>query len=262
MNDDERFLKDWLDDDAPDLSGVRTDADQIMARLPETKQRSRWWPLLPARRTQPRSSSDDSPLTINGRTRTMFSPVKAITAGALIFAIGGAFLIAQPFSQHPTEPGAETEAVAPTWVTGNVKRPQSCSNPPSEVALDVIRQHNVGCSPSAWTSSDPRFTGEVSRWWNEDSYLTNVGTISIKMDAVYLRNEGGDWTCSASDLLRGSGYGSEEATGTTYTCIGAGGYEGLSALLASEQDLNFSEEFVGLIFSGDFSPLPEPAAVE
>ena len=48
MNDDERFLKDWLDDDAPDPAGGRKDADQIMARLPETKQRSRWWPLLPA----------------------------------------------------------------------------------------------------------------------------------------------------------------------------------------------------------------------
>ena len=256
MNDDERFLKDWLDDDAPDPAAAHLDADQVMARLPQTKQRSRWWPLLPARRTQPRSSTDGPPPTIHGRTRSMFSPVKAISAGALVFAIGGAFLIAQPFQQPTADLGAETETSGATWITGSVKRAPGCSTPPSEVTLEVIRSRDVTCSPQAWTSSDPRFTGEVSRWWNEDAWLTNEGTITVSADAAYVQNDDGGWTCSASELLKGM----QELTETTYSCIGTEGYEGLSAVLVSEQGANFSEEFFGLIFPGDAPPLPGPAS--
>ena len=52
----------------------------------------------------------------------MLSPVKAITAGALVFALGGVMLIAQPFGQQGSVPGAETdtEAEAPAWVTGTL----------------------------------------------------------------------------------------------------------------------------------------------
>jgi hypothetical protein len=194
----------------------------------------------------------------------MFSPVKAITAGALVFALGGVLLIAQPFDQQSAVPGAETEAIAPTWVTGTVGRAPSCSSDPDVMDGDVLRSRNIECSPQTWTSSDPRLTGEVSRRWNEDTHRTDEGTISVSMDAAYLRNEGGGWACSASQLLKGSGSSSEEVTGTTHTCIGDGGYEGLSALLASEQGPgpSYSSEFVGLIFSGDFPPLPEAPAVE
>ena len=51
----------------------------------------------------------------------MFSPVKAITAGALVFALGGVLLIAQPFDQQGgSVPGAATDAdiVPPVEVTG------------------------------------------------------------------------------------------------------------------------------------------------
>ena len=34
----------------------------------------------------------------------MFSPAKAITAGALVFAIGGVMLMAQPFHQQGSVP--------------------------------------------------------------------------------------------------------------------------------------------------------------
>jgi hypothetical protein len=39
----------------------------------------------------------------------MFSPANAITAGALVFAIGGVMLIAQPFEQQGSVPGAATD---------------------------------------------------------------------------------------------------------------------------------------------------------
>ena len=197
----------------------------------------------------------------------MFSPVKAITAGALVFAIGGVFLIAQPFDQQGTSvPGAETEAIAPTWVTGTVQVASSCSGPDSiEVDGDVRHEWVIECSPQTWTSSDPRLTGEVSRRWNEDVFQTDEGSITVAMDAAYLRNDDGGWACSNSSLLRGSGMSSEDVTGETFThtCIGDGGYAGLSAILVLDQaGAGNSEGIVGLIFSGDFPPLPEPPSVE
>jgi hypothetical protein len=261
MNDDERFLKDWLDDDAPDSTGARKDADQIMARLPETKQRSRWWPLLPARRSSPRPSVDGQPPSISGRTRTMFSPVKAIAAGALIFALGGVLLVAQPFDQQSDVPGAEPETIAPTWVTGTVEFAPSCSDPDAEVTLAVIKYRNYECSPQTYTTSDPRLTGEVALRWNEDVYRTDEGAIAVGTAEAYVRNDGGGWACSSSSLSKGGGLFGEAVTGTTDSCVGEGGYEGLSALLVFDGQAG-PKSLEGVIFSGDFPPPPGPPAVE
>ena len=193
----------------------------------------------------------------------MLSPVKAITAGAIVFALGGAFLIAQPFDQQSIVPGADAEDVVATWVTGDVRYASSCSGPDTEMDGDVRRDRNYECSPQTWTASDPRLTGEVSRRWNEDVYRTeDEGYVSVNMGAAYLRNEGGGWACSASNLFKGSGLFPQELTGETFACTGEDGYEGLSAILVNEQGGRNAEEFVGLIFSGDFPPLPEPPAAE
>jgi len=266
-------LHDWLDETVGETPDPIEGTQQVMSQIEETPQAGRWLPFPLFRRKAHAATTKYQPgpipvtnahsPTVLGRTQSMFSPVNAIAAGALVFAIGGAFLIAQPFDQQGgSVPGAETEDVAATWVTGTVERAPSCSGSEIEADVGVIRSRNVECSPQTWTSSDPRLTGEVSRWWNEDTYLTDEGSITVSMDAAYLRNEGGGWACSASDLAKGVGSTSGEVTGTTHTCIGDGGYEGLSALLASEQGLNYSEEFVGLIFSGDFPPLPGPPAAE
>jgi hypothetical protein len=251
-------------------------ARQVAARLPHVGQRGRWWPLPSFRRlptTDQTTAYQPSPIpasnshtpTVIGRTTSMLSPVKAITAGAIVFAIGGAFLIAQPFQQQSSVPGAEAEAAAPTWVTGTVQPAQSCSDWTSVVEIDVIRSRNFECGPQTWTSSDPRLTGEVARRWSEDTYRIGdgAGSKTVSLDAAYLRNEGGGWACSAIDLLDGGSVRSSIAlTGTALTCIGNGGYEGLSAILASEYGSGYSEEFVGLIFPGDFPPLPEAPAAE
>ena len=248
-----------------------------MAQVRETKQvHRRWW--LPSWRRKAVHSPDIAQTTdyqpsripatnghtptIIGRTQSMLSPVKAITAGALVFALGGVLLIAQPFDQRSSVPGAESVDVAPTWVTGDILAALSCSADPDVMDGDVRRSRNVECNPQAWTSSDSRLTGRVARRWNDDVYQTDEGSISVSMGAAFLRNEGGGWVCSDSSLLRGFGKSSEAVTGTTFTCIGDGGYEGLSAILVSEYTVGFAEEFVGLIFSGDFPPLPEAPAVE
>ena len=251
-------------------------ARQVAARLPHIGQRSRWWPLPSSRRpptTDQTTAYDPTPIpahgghtpTVIGRTTSMLSPVKAITAGAIVFAIGAAFLITQPFQQQSSVPAAEADAVAPTWVTGTVQPGGSCSDGTSVVEIDVIRSRNFECGPQTWTSSDPRLTGEVARRWSEDTYRMDDGSGSktVSLDAAYLRNEGGGWACSAIDLLDGASVRSGIAlTGTARTCIGNGGYEGLSAILASEYGPGYSEEFVGLIFPGDFPPLPEAPAAE
>lgn len=76
------------------------------------------------------------------------------------------------------------------------------------------------------------------------------------------RNEGGGWACAASYLANGFGMNAVVQTGTTFACVGEDGYEGLSAILVLEAAEGFSETVVGLIFSGDLPPLPEPPPAE
>jgi hypothetical protein len=210
----------------------------------------------------------------------MFSPVKAITAGALVFAIGGAFLIAQPFGQQgSTVPGAETdtEAVAPTWVTGTIKyasggtiaHGSDCTEPTSEVDGAVRHERGYVCEPQTWTTSDPRLTGEAAALWNADVYepdadvfkahpLTNVSVITA---AYNLRNEAGGWACHSTSLAHGYGFVPQRDAGETAMCVGDGEYDGLSAILVIDGPAG-PLSIEGLIFSGDFPPVPErPAAV-
>jgi hypothetical protein len=109
---DERFwalLGTWLKDTATSPPDPQQTARKVAERLPQTPQvRRRWW--LPSLRREPahltaskeRTEYQPTPIpatnghsaTVTGRTQSMFSPVKAITAGALVFALGGVLLIA------------------------------------------------------------------------------------------------------------------------------------------------------------------------
>ena len=282
MNDEQMqsVLDEWFEDTDPQPPNARSTATNVMARVPQTRQRGRWLPFRLFRpKAQTPTATDTSEYqpspfpasnghtpTVIGRTQSMLSPVKAITAGAIVFAVGGAFLIAQPFGQQGDVPGAEAEEVAATWVTGNIQAAPSCSDGDIEGDIDVIRSRNIECSPLAWTSSDPRLTGDVSRRWSEDTYRMDdgSGSKSVSVDASYLRNEGGGWTCVNRSLLDGSGLSAIAVTTPvfTHTCFGDGGYDGLSAILVLEPTVGFNQEFVGLIFPGDFPPVPEPPASE
>jgi hypothetical protein len=270
-------VREWMKRTDAEPPDAQQSARQVMSRLPEVRQRSRWWPFPVRYRTPKAPTTTDTsqyePIsipatnghtpTVIGRTQIMFSPVKAITAGAIVAALGSAFLIAQPFDQQGTAPGAETEAVAPMWVTGSMQHVEgSCSETGSSNDGGFSR-HSYECT-FAWTSSDPRLTGDVSRPWNEHTYQTDEGPITVGMDASFLRNEGGDWACSFGFLVKGSDPMTQEilSDSSTHTCVGSGGYEGLSAVLVSEPSEEFSEEFVGLIFSGDFPPVPEAPVAE
>ena len=252
----------------PDSNGSAHEVASRLTQVAQVKRRRRLPTWLTRTTHQPSlipATNGHTP-TVIGRTQSMLSPVKAITAGALVFALGGMFLIAQPFDQPGDVPGAEAEEVAATWVTGNIQAAPSCSDGDYEVDIGVIRSRNIECRPQAWTSSDPRLTGDVSRRWSEDTYRMDdgSGSKSVSVDASYLRNEGGGWTCVNRSLFDGSGPSAIAVTTPVYThtCIGDGGYDGLSAILVLEPTVGYNEEFVGLIFPGDFPPVPEPPAAE
>ena len=97
--------------------------------------------------------------------------------------------------------------------------------------------------------------------WNEDVYQTDNGAVAVNMTADYLTNDEGGWACTSTNLYEGSGLFPTQLTGKTATCIGQGGYEGLSAILV-EDESDDSHPFVGLIFSGGVPPLPEAPAPE
>ena len=242
-------VREWMKRTDAEPPDAQQSARIVMSRLPGVRQHSRWWPF-PVRYRTPNVPTTDStteyqptPIsaanghtpTVIGRTRSMLSPVKAITAGAIVAALGGVLLIAQPFERQGNAPGALTGGKAPTWVTGSMQHVDGSCSETGSSNDGAISRHSYECS-FTWTSSDPRLTGDVSRPWNEDSYQTDEGPISVGMDAAFLRNEGGDWACSATYLVKGSDPMTQEALtdSSTFTCVGSGGYEGLSAVLVTQ----------------------------
>jgi hypothetical protein len=97
----------------------------------------RWWP------------SGQTP-TVIGRTQPMFSPATAIIAGALVLGLGGVMLIAQPFDQRTSPPGAATDTApeAPVEFTG-----VGC--------LDISSTMSIVNDDGAWVSRRYRSTGTL-----------------------------------------------------------------------------------------------------
>src|SRR5688572_7328945 len=81
----------------------------ITSAIPSPRRRFHSWFHSTDARTVPVPATNGHTPTVRGRTQLMFSPAKAITAGALV--IGGALLIAQPFQQESVVPSAATDPV-------------------------------------------------------------------------------------------------------------------------------------------------------
>jgi hypothetical protein len=199
----------------------------------------------------------------------MFSPAKAMTAGALIFAIGGVLLIAQPFDQQGGGvPGAETDTdnTPASLVTGEMGWASSCTSPTIEVDGDVTRTLDRLCAPQTWTADDPRLSGEAVSTWNTYTYVVDGKQKSVLADAYFLRNEHGGWACRSHLLVDGSGTGGSWEGLETVMCEGEGEYEGLSAIIDFDEPVsrgaNKAQPMVGLIFPGDAPPHPAPPAAE
>jgi TRAP-type C4-dicarboxylate transport system substrate-binding protein len=134
MNDDQLLheVASWLVDGDPTPPDARESVRRAMARTPRVRQRGRWWPLPIIGRSggpptmdqttdlwpRPIPATNGHTATVIGRTQTMFSPAKAITAAVLVVGIGGALLIIQPFHQEGSSaPGAATDAGTPLALT-------------------------------------------------------------------------------------------------------------------------------------------------
>ncbi len=240
-------------------------------RFDEVAQRRRPAPSLDPILTQasrkrplPRWLADlkEPPMRFRSRV-AVGSPTRRLTMGLALAALSVLALAGIVIAGASPAPSPMPIApVPPTWITGTVLRASSCSGSETSIDPGVRHEWNTECSPQTWTSSDPRLTGPVARRWNEDIYETDAGTYTVSMDAAYLQNDGGSWACTDSRLLEGSGSGSTAVTGGNFTCVGEGGYAGLSAIVVLEPSVGFNEDLVGLIFSGELPPMPGPPAAK
>jgi len=190
----------------------------------------------------------------------MFSPAKAITAGALVFAIGGVLFIAQPFEQQgSTVPGAAADAAsaAPVeftakWAFGPSVRPQT-----SEFVDGVWMTGGGAWRPGVITeASDPRLQGTLSIASNNDRYA--AAGVTVWHYAFRIENDEGAWQQMPSiDLNTGNG----DSNTTTGVLVGEGGYAGLIAVFDNHA-VNSSWTLHGYIIDGELPPAPEPYVTE
>ena len=221
----------WFEDTDPQPPNAQRIASRVLADVPQTRQRGRWLPFRLFRPKPPTPTATDTteyqpnPIpatngqtpTVIGRTSSMLSPVKAITAGAIVFALGGAFLISQPFDQQlATVPAAETDnGRAPTIaVTGTA------------TMMEGPRQRE------SWETTDPRLNG-ISIL--EIEYLTPDNTIpGYLMFGRTLETDEGTWrqlpVPTARLPLEGPDGTREWTRVFDMVLIGEGEYEGLAFL--------------------------------
>jgi len=259
-------VKEWLKGTRRSPYTAQQTVGQVMKRLPETGQgrHHRWvfpwrrdsstsapWVAAPDLKPSPIPAPNGHAPTVTGRTQSMFSPAKAITAGALVFAIGGAFLIAQPFDQQGGDvpgaatddpPGGEAAALVSGRFVSSDNDFESSDTFPFEQTVRQRGRENTGRSEM----SDERLSGDVTVTDNGDFYLPDWedilwGTISIV-------NDEGTWDgrlVGTSDVL---GVGSKY-----YELVGSGAYEGLSAVVF-ETEASDELHWGGVIFPGELPP--------
>ena len=247
---DERFLKDWLQDTSDTDSEPQAAADKVMAVVPHARQRNRWWPLLPGRRRTP---NDDEAPTITWRTKFMLSPIKAITAGALVFALGGAFLIAQPFDGQPSSgpPAAELDVSTATSVSGTIVESTSSIDTDGtyEVQDGVIQRKGIHYT-NLWETSDSRLSGTAT--YDADWIRFPQSDFQVEAATHVLQNADGRW------VGQGSALAVPRATNTDIAILrGEGAYEGLTAYVAMDWTVQ-PPTIAAAIFPGVMPEAPEP----
>ena len=228
----------------------REAARRVATRLPHVRQRSRWlpFPVLPRNRSAPTTPdkdeyspvpiSDEQAPTIIGRTRTMISPVKAIAAGALVFAIAGVMLVGQPFERQPSVPGAQSDAVIGEFVTIESTEELSAFEYDAD-GNEIIRMTKE--------ANDPRLSGTWTEVWG-----CRGEPVELCVASVLIENEGGSW------LGRADGFGGPPAGFYDFTVLeGQGDYAGLTAIRQVTFRPDQGDTEVLAIYEGELPPLPE-----
>ena len=265
MNDQQMqsLLDAWFEDTDPAPPDTRRTAVEVMARVPQTRQRGRWLPFpLYRRKAQTATATDTtdyrpSPIpatnghapTVIGRTQTMFSPAKAITAGALVFAIGGAFLIAQPFDQQAeTAPAAEVGDYAePVKFTLVLTPGAPTVSPTCEVIRGMTACRGIVSSIPISEVSDPRLAGVMTAVSDYNQWPLQPWLITT---TLRISNDDGAWQGSFIGTYDGSQFGR-----ASVVLVGERAYEGLYAWM-DMSDFPFGAN--GVIYG---APPPDAPAV-
>ena len=170
----------------------------------------------------------------------MISPLKAITAGVFIFAIGGAVLLAEPFDQQGSVPGAPSEDAHVEFVT--------------EESVEELSAYEYDASGNeiirmAVEASDPRLSGAWTEVWGCRGAPVEVCVASVRVE-----NEGGTW------LGTHEGYRREGIDNLAPTILeGQDGYAGLTAVLdyAQHHGASVGKGIAGDGYIVDFE-MPDP----
>ena len=261
MNDEQMqpLLEVWLHDRDEAPRDPNGGIARVTVRLPEVRQRGRWWPLPAFQRNPKAPTATDAtdyqpspvPATnghatiVIGRTQTMLSPVKAITAGALVFAIGGVLLIAQPFDQRGSVPGAEQGAELAPPVVVTITESDGTDEP--EVCTGDAPAICTWGGSDQWSATDPRLSGTATLRATEYFWEGPPGG-STEAYAIEVVNDKGVWVGTGRATV------AREFGGLNmYTLNGEGAYEGLSAVLTQPDD----NIIKAVIIDGGLPPFPE-----
>lgn len=188
----------------------------------------------------------------------MFSATKLVGLAAIV-ALVGALTIALPANQ-PVEPGGSAASpTAPPEMT-------PFSGTMGVLSIDesgdrVEHDWGLGMMDQQWTFvhefDDERLNGRGRSRVNDHQIDGQRG--GPKSFTLYIENDGGSWvgTGRAYNGVNGGGWHHQ----TVLT--GQGGYEGLTAILAADQEYQADTLDVhGVVFTGGLPPLPEPAPTE
>jgi hypothetical protein len=182
----------------------------------------------------------------------MFSPAKAITAGALVFAIGGVLFIAQPFDQQGGVPGAATdeESAAPVKFTAVFPGGGQVRAPTCEVISGTSQ-----CTGQAWSFpisvvSDPRLAGQMTVSQNQNQYPLQPW---LQTETYRIVNDDGAWQGSFHSMRDGGDFGN-----ASVVLVGEGGNQDLYAWM----DVSDWNAISGVIFSAPPPEAPTPPSTD
>lgn len=258
-------LRSWLQSRDATPPDVTRSVAHVMAHLPQTRQRGRWWPLptvargaaVPTRGRgtvtplAPIPADDGRASIVRGRTQLMFSPAKVTLIGTLVLALGGVWFIAQPIDrQEAAVPAAATaepsSATGAVHVTGT-ETVHSNVDIDSEERVGSVRQVRGVHATTDEVASDPRVSGTGTLFANVDLY----GMSGPQWGTLRIENDGGAW----EGTWRGVKYGGIVDSGSAWL-VGSGDYEGLTyyySFRGGNTDLVLETE--GLIYPGE-APAP------
>lgn len=270
------LVREWLDETYAAERDAGRFLDHVIDAVPTTPQRRRrWWDRVRSGRVETLSATDMTEYranaipatnghrpTVIGRTHSMFSPVKAIAAGALAFAIGGVLLVAQPFDQRTTGvPGAATdeERAAPVEFTAKWAFGPSIRSGTSEAFANGVHERGGAWRPRVLVAgTDPRWEGTISVAQNSDDYGA-IGGPSVGMFAFRIENEEGAWQQMPTVTLVVPGV--DEVDRGVF--VGEGAYEGLIAVVDIATDHAAQTwDLHGYIIDDELPPPPEPVVLE